>query len=130
MSLRVPDSREVAVLRRRRPELVEALGSRKLTARQRTALELWSRHAGLEEAARARRVAADLGVTPSAGRQMLALAGAIRTRPGHDRRAALTLLREGMTVAKVQAELPFRISMVTMELAIRDLAAELLEEEG
>ncbi len=92
-----------------------------LTKRQAEAVSAWERFRD------AKRVAVELGISISAARQLLAMAGAIRTRPGFERRQAVALLKQGAAPAEVERAL--RLHPLSLELAIRDYAVELLARE-
>ncbi len=158
MSLRVPVGEAAAeALRKVRPNLlkiieggierrreragtasideISRLGSRaaarlfvegRLSKRQARALAIWE-GLGADDRTPAA-VAAELGVNVGGARQLLHLAGVIRTRPGHKRRMAAAQLRQGKSAAEVQAALG--LNDVSLEFAIHDYAYELLVEGG
>ncbi len=95
--------------------------SGELTKRQAEALSAWERCRDVQ------RVAGELGISVSAARQLLAMAGAMRTRPGFERRQAVALLKQGAAPAEVERAL--RLHPLSLELAIRDYAVELLARE-
>lgn len=122
MSLRSPVGDTAAeALQKVRPDLL-AVVPRALTKRQQQALAAWERLGEVTA------VADELGISESSVRQLLAAAGALRTRPGHSRRCAVVLLKEGKTAAEVQKELGLHHRV--LEFAINDYAYELLEREG
>ena len=116
--IRRADSVTVEALRRIRPDLLDF--RRPLTRRQEIALASWKRHGTVKA------VAAELGISESAARQLLSCAGAIQTRPGFYRQRAARMLREGYAPEVIQARL--RIHRITLELAIGDYAATLVDE--
>ena len=64
-----------------------------------------------------------LGISIRAAQQLLYLAGAITSRPGHLRRQAVVTFKAGQTAQEMREEL--RLHGVTLKLAIADYAAEL-----
>ncbi len=125
LSLRSPvGDRAAEALQRVRPDLLEAV-PRKLSKRQAQALAVWE---GLGDDRTPATVAAELGISVSATRQLLHGAGAIRTKPGHSRRRAVVLLEKGLSAAAVQKNL--ELHHLSLEFAINDYAYKLLERES
>ncbi|MCP3962149.1 MAG: hypothetical protein GY719_30265 [bacterium] len=125
MSLRSPVGEAAAeALGRVRPDLL-AVVPREMSKRQKQALAVWERPGDSQTPAA---VAAELGVGVSGARQLLHLAGAIRTRPGHSRRCAVVRLKAGLSAEAVQKELG--LNHVSLEFAINDYAYELLVNQG
>ncbi len=125
MSLRSPVGDGAAeALRRVRPDLLEVI-PRQLTQRQEQALAVWER---LGDGRTPAAVAKEMGISVSGARQLLHGAGAIRTRPGHSRRCAVVLFKEGLSAKAVQKRL--KLHHLSLEFAINDYAYELLERES
>ena len=115
-----------AVVELGNPEAVSLFVSGKLSMRQARALAIWEGLSAEDRTPDA--VAAEMGAGISGVRQLLHLAGVIRTRPGHKRQMAVGQFREGKTAVEVKAALG--LNDVSVEFAIADYAYELLVQGG